>query len=334
MCQCHGYSDASMDKFLVRKSIFLTGVSGFVGSSLLCTLTKNYPDIYALVRRNNIRLPECVKPVLYDLSGQDGGLIPSLTGVDVIIHLAARAHTISDHFDNALAQYRKLNVEGTVNLAKQAADAGVKRFIFVSSIKVNGECTDDCGVFSASSISSPLDPYGISKHEAELALQCIASDTGMEVVIIRPPLVYGAGVKGNFAALSRIVRKGLPLPLGAIHNSRTMVGIDNLISLIITCIDHPSAANQVFLAGDAEDLSTSELLRRVAKAMGKPSRLIPVPQSWLLLTAILLGRQAVAQRLFGSLQIDISKARNLLGWEPPVSVDEGLRRCFADSNNP
>jgi nucleoside-diphosphate-sugar epimerase len=168
----------------------------------------------------------------------------------------------------------------------------------------------------------------MSKWEAEQGLQQLASETGMEVVIIRPPLVYGPGVKGNFASMIKLVAKGLPLPLGTIHNQRSLVALDNLVDLIITCIDHPAAANQVFLAGDGQDLSTTELLRAVARAMGKPSRLIPVPSSLLMLGATLLGKKAVAQRLLGSLQVDIAKARNLLGWEPPVSVKEGLKRCF------
>ncbi len=234
--------------------------------------------------------------------------------------------------DDPLLEYRKVNVDGTLNLARQAAEAGIRRFIFVSSIKVNGEQTTLDQSFTADQVPAPQDAYGISKLEAERALQGLAKETGMEVVIIRPPLVYGPGVKGNFAMMIKLLDKRLPLPLGAINNKRSLVALDNLVDLIITCINHPAAANQVFLAGDGKDLSTSELLREIGKAMGKPARLIPVPSGLLMFGAGLLGKKAIAQRVLGSLQVDNSKARNLLGWEPPISVEEGLRRCF-DSEN-
>jgi nucleoside-diphosphate-sugar epimerase len=227
-----------------------------------------------------------------------------------------------------LAEFRRVNVDGTLNLARQAVVAGVKRFIYISSIKVNGEQTSIAQQFAAADTPAPEDAFGISKWEAEQGLQQLATETDMDIVIIRPGLVYGPGAKGNFSSLVRLVEKGLPLPLGAIRNKRSLVALDNLVDLIITCIDHPAAANQVFLAGDGQDLSTTELLRGVAQAMGKPSRLVPVPTSLLMLGATLLGKKAVAQRLLGSLQVDISKARDLLGWEPPITVEEGLRRCF------
>jgi len=235
---------------------------------------------------------------------------------------------MKDEVSDPLAEYRRVNVDGTLNLARQAATAGVKRFIFISSIKVNGEQTPLGQPFTAEDTPAPEDAYGISKWEAEQGLLQLATETGMGVVIIRPPLVYGPGVKGNFANMIKLVAKGLPLPLGAIHNLRSLVSVDNLVDLIITCIDHPAATNQVFLAGDGQDLSTTELLRGVARAMGESSRLIPVPSSLLMLGATLSGKKAMAQRLLGSLQVDISKARHLLGWEPLISVEEGLRRCF------
>jgi nucleoside-diphosphate-sugar epimerase len=233
-----------------------------------------------------------------------------------------------DETENPLAEYRRVNVDGTLNLARQAAESGVSRFVFVSSIKANGEQTGKGMRFTADQQPAPDDAYRISKLEAEQALQGVAEETGMEVVVIRPPLVYGPGVKGNFATMIKLVAKGLPLPLGAVHNKRSLVALDNLVDLIITCIDHPGAANQVFLAGDGTDLSTTELLRGIGNAMGKPARLIPVPPGLLMFGAGLLGKKDVAQRVLGSLQVDISKARNLLGWEPPLSVEEGLRRCF------
>jgi len=235
---------------------------------------------------------------------------------------------MKDELADPLAEYRLVNVEGTLNLARQAAAAGIKRFIYISSIKVNGESTPLGKPFLSSDIPEPEDPYGVSKREAEQGLMQLAADTGMEVVIIRPPLVYGPGVKGNFATMIKLIDKGLPLPLGAVHNKRSLVGVDNLVDLIIRCIDHPAAANQVFLAGDGEDLSTTELLRGVANAMGKPARLIPVPVGLLQLSATLLGKEAVAQRLLGSLRVDITKTCELLDWRPPYTVEEGLQRCF------
>jgi len=235
---------------------------------------------------------------------------------------------MKEEVTDPLAEYRRVNVDGTLNLARYAVEAGVKRFVFISSIKVNGEQIAPGRPFTCDDTPTPKDPYAISKLEAEQGLQQIALETGMEVVIIRPPLVYGPGVKGNFASMIKLVEKGLPLPFGAIDNRRSLVGLDNLVDLIITCIDHPNAANQVFLVSDGEDLSTSGLLRRVAKAMGKPSRLIPVPAGLLQLGATVLGKKAIGQRLLGSLQVDISSTRERLDWTPPVSVDEGLRRCF------
>ncbi len=233
---------------------------------------------------------------------------------------------MKDEVADPLHEFRKVNVDGTLALARQAAAAGLSRFIFISSIGVNGNI--NTRPFTENDNPGPAEPYAQSKWEAEQGLWEIQRETGIDIVIIRPPLVYGPEAPGNFGSLVRWVERRMPLPLGAIHNQRSLVALDNLVDLIITCIDHPAASNQVFLAGDGQDLSTTELLRGVAKAMGKPSRLIPVPATLLMQGATLLGKKPVAQRLLGSLQVDISKARSLLGWEPPVSVEEGLRRCF------
>jgi nucleoside-diphosphate-sugar epimerase len=317
---------------LSLNKVMVSGATGFVGSAVISQLlTISNICVIAGSRSSESVWPDGVTPLLLPDFLGEGQLIP-LEGIDVVVHCAARAHLMSDHASDPLAEFRKINFEGTLNLARQAAAADVRRFIFISSIKVNGESTGLDRSFHPSDLPAPEDAYGISKMEAERALIQLANETGMEVVIIRPPLVYGPGVKGNFASLIRLMAKGLPLPLGAIHNQRSLVGIDNLVDLIIRCIDHPSAANQVFLAGDGEDLSTTELLRSVAEAMGRPARLIPVPAGLLNLGATLLGKRAVAQRLLGSLQVDISKARDLLGWEPPISVEEGLRRCVRDSS--
>jgi nucleoside-diphosphate-sugar epimerase len=306
-----------------KYKILVTGANGFVGSALCDRLNAEGYNLRCAVRTPS---PDENSIAVGDI-GPDTQWDEALHEVDSVIHTAARAHIMKDEVPDPLAEYRKINVDGTLNLARQAAQAGVKRFIFISSIKVNGEQTPLGEPFTPEDTPAPEDPYGISKHEAEQGLQQLAQETGMDVVIIRPPLVYGPGVKGNFASMVRLVEKGIPLPLGAIHNKRSLVALDNLVDLIVTCIDHPAAANQIFLAGDGEDVSTTELLRGVAKAMGKPARLIPVPASILTLGATLLGKKAVAQRLLGSLQVDISKAREVLGWEPVVSVEEGMAKA-------
>jgi nucleoside-diphosphate-sugar epimerase len=224
--------------------------------------------------------------------------------------------------------FRAVNVDGTLNLARQAAAAGVKRFVFISSVKVNGESTALGRAFTEADLANPQDAYGQSKHEGEQGLRQLSVDTGMEVVVIRPPLVYRPGVKANFAALMRAVQRGWPLPLGAVHNQRSFVALSNLVDFIVTCITHPQAANQTFLVSDGQDLSTTELVRGMAQVAGVPARLLPVPVWALQAGASLLGKGDVVQRLCGNLQVDISKARNLLGWVPPVSAEEGLRRAM------
>ncbi|MGP0173327.1 UDP-glucose 4-epimerase family protein [Pseudomonas sp. NCHU5208] len=309
--------------------VVVTGANGFVGRHLVGVLQRRGVDFLALSRTGT---STGYSSLTISSLGDMEAMKAVLNGYSVVIHVAARAHVMQDSVSDPITEYRRVNTEITLNLAKAAVAAGVRRFIFISSIKVHGEETALGSPYRASDTLMPDDPYGLSKLEAEQGLMKLASETGLEIVIIRPPLVYGPGVKGNFASLIKLVSKGLPLPLGAIHNKRSLVGIDNLVDLIVRCIDHPAAINQVFLAGDGEDLSTTELLRGVAEAMGRPARLIPVPAALLSLGATLLGKRAVAQRLLGSLQVDISKTRELLGWEPPVSVKEGLRRCVRDSS--
>lgn len=314
---------------MIRKAV-ITGASGFVGSVIVREMQhRGCFEVLGLCRTTQAN-SEPVLAAVGDLA--EAELSGMLHGADAVIHAAARAHIMKDEVADPLAEYRRVNVTGTLNLARQAAAAGVKRFVFISSIKVNGEATVNGKTFFANDKPVPEDVYGQSKLEAELGLIQLAANTGMEVVIIRPPLVYGPGVKGNFASMIKLVEKRLPLPLGAVQNKRSLIGIDNLVDLIIRCIDHPAAANQVFLAGDGEDLSTTELLRGVGKAIGKPARLIPVPAGLLQFGATLLGRKAMAQRLLGSLQVDISKTCELLDWKPPYTVEEGLRRCFERSN--
>lgn len=307
--------------------ILLTGATGFVGKRLVDQIYRRDPfRLTCTVRHRG--WTACGNELVVNSLDGNTDWSEALADQSVVIHTAARAHIMKDEVTDPLKEYRRVNVDGTLNLARQAAASGIQRFVFISSIKVNGEQTSAGRLFTCDDTPAPEDPYGISKFEAEKGLEQIALETGMEAVIIRPPLVYGAGVKGNFASMAKLVGKGVPLPLGAIHNKRSLVSLDNLVDLIITCIDHPAAANQVFLAGDGEDLSTSELLRRVGTAMGRPARLLPVPAGLLQFGATVLGKKAMAQRLLGSLQVDISKARDLLGWVPPLSVDEGLKRCF------
>jgi len=247
----------------------------------------------------------------------------ALLGVNVIVHTAARVHVLRDSAADPLAEFRRVNVAGTLNLARQAADAGVRRFVYISSIGVNGAETFEMP-FTAEDKAAPHSPYAISKHEAELGLRQLTQETGLEVVIIRPPLVFGPDVPGNFKKLLVIVHRGIPLPLGAIHNKRSLVALDNLVDLILICLHHRAAANQTFLVSDGEDLSTTVLLRRTGAALGTPARLISVPALVLRTAARLLGKAGFAQQLCGSLQVDISKTRELLDWTPPVSVDHAL----------
>lgn len=311
--------------------VILTGATGFIGSAFLGAAQQRSMKIRSVFRSNeqakrfgDAKNSAVVVPGIE----ADTDWSEALVDVDVVVHCAARVHVMHDSISDPLAEFCKVNVAGTLNLAKQAALAGAKRFVFLSSIKVNGEETQPGGPYSAHDVPAPEDAYGISKAEAEAGLRLLSLETGMEVVIIRPPLVYGPGVKGNFSSLLRWVACGLPLPLGsATTNRRSLVGLDNLVDLILTCVDHPKAANQTLLVSDGEDLSTADLLRRIGKALNRPARLIPVPVSILIIASRLLGKSSIAQRLLGSLQVDISKTCTLLNWKPPVSVDEGLRRA-------
>lgn len=302
--------------------LLVTGATGFVGAAVCARARAQGIATRGTSRRS--------ADVVVTEMGPDTEWSSALAGCRAVVHAAARVHVMDDRSADPLAAFRQTNTAGTLHLARQAAAAGVRRFVFVSSVKVNGEGTAAGHPFTAADAPAPQDAYGISKMEAEQGLRQIAADTGMEVVIVRPPLVYGPGVKANFAALMRWLQRGIPLPLGAVtENRRSLVALDNLVDLLITCIDHPAAANQTFLVSDGEDLSTTGLLRRMGEAMGSPARLIPVPPALLRLGAAALGKGDVAQRLLGSLQVDITHTRQTLGWTPPITVDEGLRRAAA-----
>lgn len=309
---------------MTTPKVLVTGASGFVGEALVFKLLVDKKFAVVASARGVPRLQGLCPIVLFDVS--EPNRLPVLEGVSVVIHTAARVHVMNETAADALAEFRKINVEGTLRLAKHAAESGVKRFVFISSIKVNGECTLPGKPFTADDVPAPAEPYSISKHEAETALKQLSSETGLEVVIIRPPLVYGPGVKANFLSMLRWLSKEVPLPLGAIHNQRSLVAIGNLVDLIITCIEHPAAANQTFLVSDGQDLSTTQLLRCLTTALGKKNRLLPVPQQLLILAATIVKREAVAQRICGTLQVDIEKNHELLGWRPPVNMDTALRR--------
>jgi nucleoside-diphosphate-sugar epimerase len=308
-------------------NIFVTGASGFVGHALMDKmLTSCDYKIFAAVRKLDPDFPSAVKQWKFDGISTTTDWNNSLQGIDCIIYTAARVHIMSDTANDPLEEFRAVNTIGTLNLARQAADLGVKRFIYLSSIKVNGESTQLGMPFTEDDKFVPTDPYPLSKYEAELGLLELAKKTQMEVVIIRPPLVYGPGVKANFLSMMKWLNKGIPLPFGAINNKRSLVALDNLVDLILTCIDHPAAANQVFLVSDGDDLSTTELLQRVATSLGKKPILMHVNQQLLEIGLKLVGKKDLAQRLYASLQVDISKAKKLLNWTPAVSVDEGFRK--------
>jgi len=309
----------------MENKVLVTGANGFVGKVLCSVLSKQNFEVLAAVRTNCEKQDWAVEPVGEIFKDTDW--FPFLKDVNYVVHTAARVHIMNDVSDNPLEDFRAINTHATINLGKQAAASGVKRFIFISSIKVNGEATEQGKPFNPDDNTIPTDPYGLSKYEAEVALKKIARETGMEVVILRPPLVYGPGVKANFASMMKWVCKGLPLPLGSInHNKRSLVSVINLVDLIRTCIVHPNAANETFLVSDDEDVSTAALLGKMAIALNVPNRLVPIPLSWLNLAFRIIRKPEITQRLCGSLQLNITKTTDLLSWKPPFSSTECMKK--------
>jgi nucleoside-diphosphate-sugar epimerase len=304
--------------------VAVTGANGFVGRALMAALPKRGCQPRALVRSGYVNEGSAVGDI-----GPDTEWGEALSGVDTVIHCAARVHVMKDDAADPLAEFRRVNTEGTRRLAQQAVQIGVKRLVFVSTIKVNGESTpygpDSSAKFTSLDTANPGDPYAVSKWEAECCLQEIAAGSSLEVVIVRPPLVYGPGVAGNFRSLIDIVRRGVPLPLGLIDNRRSLIALPNLVDLLTVCATHPDAAGETFLVSDDDDLSTPELIRRLARALGREARLMPVPPTLLRLAGKLSGNGDKVERLIGSLQVDIRPTCERLDWRPPVSVDEGLR---------
>lgn len=305
--------------------LLLTGSTGFLGRNLLTKLTN--VDLH-VIGRNKLDYFETVKNwhFFHHEIDAHSNYSDALRNRDVIIHCAARVHMMTDETTESLAEYRKVNTAGTMNLARQAASAGIKRFIFISSIKVNGESTKLDIPFKCTDPRGYCDFYGQSKSEAEELLLQLADETGLEVVIIRPTLIYGPDVKANFASLLNLVSKGLPLPFGCIKsNRRSLVSVQNLVDLIMTCIGHPKAVNQVFLVSDDNDVSTASMVKEMSNALGKPNRLIPVPKWCYHLAGKVFGKQDFVNRLLGSLQVDISHTKDTLGWVPPQTLEDGFK---------
>ena len=307
------------------KNILITGAGGFIGRALCVKILAEGRQVRGTFRSESdvSRLPDGVEAVSIRSIGSDTKWDDALTGIDTVVHLAARVHVMDDAYSEPLAEYRKVNVEGTKCLAVASANAGVKRFIFISSIKVNGE--GRASAYTEDDDEAPVDPYGLSKWEAEQELHKISDTTGIEVVILRPPLVYGPGVKANFYNLLKILDSGIPLPFAKIDNLRSFIYLDNLIDVIITCINHPRAEGLTFLVNDREEVSTPELIRKIASALGKPARLFSIPPFLIRLAGKFIGKSAAIDRLFGSLTIDSTKIRKELGWKSPYTMEQGLR---------
>lgn len=309
--------------------ILITGATGFVGSALLKRLLREDFRLTAavLAAEGNCQLPAGVEQAVVEPLSETCDYSTALEQVDIVIHLAARVHIMRDTAANPLQEFRTVNLHGTERLATQAAKSGVKRFVYISTVKVLGEETDI--PYCEDAPFAPADPYGMSKAEAEQALQRIAGETGMEVVIVRPPLVYGPGVKANFRQLLSVVNRGVPLPFASIRNRRSLIFIENLADALACCAKHPAAAGKTYLVSDGADLSTPELVRRIAAALGRSARLIPFPVGLMRLGGRVLDKSTLVERLIGSLQVDSSRIRNELAWEPPYTIEEGLAKTAA-----
>lgn len=310
---------------VLSQSLFITGATGFVGFSLIKRLLRESGGLIAAVLPGEDagQLPVAVKQGTVEPLSESSDYTTALQNVDIVIHLAARVHVMQETATEPLLEFRKVNLHGTERLARQAADAGVKRFVFMSTIGVNGNASGS-RAFTESDVPSPHNDYSVSKLEAENSLKKISEETGMEVVIVRAPLVYGPGNPGNFLSLLRNIAKGTPLPLASIYNYKSFLYVENLTDALALCATHPDAAGQTYLVADGEDISTPELIRRVASALGRPSRLFPFPPVFMRFAGKFLGKSAAVERLLGSLQVDSSKIRKELGWTPPFTMEQGL----------
>jgi nucleoside-diphosphate-sugar epimerase len=316
-------------------NILITGATGFVGTTLCQQLVSSphqhlhFDNIYGVMRSkpnpSKPQLPSSIQPVVVSSLDELAKSKELLSQIDCIVHLAARVHQMKDCAADPLAAFRAVNTYATRDLAKAATQCGVRRFIYLSSIKVYGEGNTRATPYTEADSPSPQDPYGCSKWEAEVSLRQISNETGLEVIILRPPLVYGPRVKANFHQLLHLVKSGISLPLQQIQNARSLIFVDNLADSILTCISHPAAANQTFLVSDGEDVSTPELIRRIAQALNCCDRLFPIPPIWLRLLGQLTGKSAAIDRLLGSFTIDSQLIRQTLGWIPPYTLNQGLQ---------
>ena len=309
--------------------VLVTGASGFVGRMACVIFAERGFRVRAVSRASEsvagLSLVDGLEFVSVSSISSSTNWLSALSGVDAVIHLAGRAHVMNDPEADPLSSFRQINVDGTLELARQAASQGVSRFIFLSSIKVNGEATDPFVPFRVTDLPSPKDAYAISKYEAEIGLISIAAETGMDYVIVRPPLIYGPNTKGNFNSLLKLLDKGVPLPLASItRNRRSYISLGNLVDLLISCLMHKNPLSCTLLVSDGQDISTASLVQRLGSAIGKPANLFPVPNSLLRFSSNLLGRGSIYQRLCGSLAVDSSATRSLLGWTPALTLDEGF----------
>ncbi len=311
--------------------LLVTGANGFVGGAAARHLARKHQvlgQMRKLTQTNTLLKDELLVHNLLGLEADltdISGFTEALQGCTTVLHCAARVHQVRESADDPLTAYRQINRDATLALARAAASAGVQRFVFLSSIKVHGEFSPAGQAFRFDDALQPADPYGLSIYEDEEGLKNIAAQTGMQIVIVRPPLVYGPGVKANFLSMMQWLQRGIPLPLGAVHNQRSLIGLANLVDLLEQCITHPQAAHQTFLASDGQDVSTTELLQAMALALQVKPRLLAVPQAWLESSLGLIGRSGIAQRLCGNLAVDISHTRSTLGWTPPYTLAQGLR---------
>lgn len=314
-------------------NVLVTGATGFIGKALVAELIEQNFSISIAVRQKTNMFPDEVKQFVVGDFESNPDFSASLAEADCVIHLAGKAHVIDKDKASVLDEFRKINTELTLNLAKQAVTAGVERFVFLSSIRVNGNQNNH--PFLEVDTPNPKEPYAISKYEAEQGLLKFFKNSSLEVVIIRPPLVYGNNAPGNFGRLVQWAgaKFMLPLPLGAVNNARSLIAIDNLVNFIITCARHPKSANEIFLISDNGTLSTTQLLKKIAKAFNKKALLLSIPVSWMVFVAKLLGKEADAVRLFSSLIVDSSKARDLLDWHPITTMDEQLCKIIMNEKS-
>lgn len=307
------------------KRVLITGANGFIGRDLCKKLLSENINVRGAVRPEKAHLlPEGVEARHIESIDGDIDWENTLDGVDTVVHLAARAHVMKESASNSLSTYHKVNVIGTEHLALAATESGVKRFIFMSSVKVNGE--ENVRAYKEGDAPVPRGAYSISKMHAEKRIKEITADCDMDFVILRPPLVFGPDVKANFLELIKIVGRGIPLPLANIDNRRSFIYLENLVDAILTCIKHPNATGQTYFVSDDEDISTPELIRKTASALKKPARLFPFPRLLLFILGRIAGKGAAVDRLIGSLTVDISKIRSELGWKPPFTMEYGLQK--------